>query len=236
MRKNLTTRTVIIVATILVCLYGIFGIPKSRAELTRNMQKNIRLGLDLKGGSHLILQVQVQDAMKSEADHTIERLKESLRKVNIDYASIERNDPTTVEAANSIEITIKGIPSQKTSEFRSLISEQFGTWNLTPINASDYRMNLKPSELVNLKRETVERSIQTIDNRINALGLTEPVVQQHGRAGEEYEILVQLPGVDDPAQVKEIIRPRRSSRSVRSRMARSRPRRPCARNTAAFFR
>jgi preprotein translocase subunit SecD len=205
MRKNLTTRTVIIVATILVCLYGIFGIPKSRAELTRNLQKNIRLGLDLKGGSHLILQVQVQDAMKSEADHTIERLKESLRKVNIDYASIERNDPTTVEAANSIEITIRGIPSQKTSEFRSLISEQFGTWNLAPINASDYRMNLKPSELVNLKRETVDRSIQTIDNRINALGLTEPVVQQHGRAGEEYEILVQLPGVEDPGQVKEIM-------------------------------
>jgi preprotein translocase subunit SecD len=56
-----------------------------------------------------------------------------------------------------------------------------------------------------LKRDTVVRSIQTISNRINALGLTEPVVQQEGRADSDYRILVQLPGVDDPARVKEII-------------------------------
>jgi preprotein translocase subunit SecD len=59
--------------------------------------------------------------------------------------------------------------------------------------------------LLQVKRDTVERSIQTISNRINNLGLTEPVVQQHGRADAEFEILVQLPGVDDPARVKEII-------------------------------
>ena len=66
-------------------------------------------------------------------------------------------------------------------------------------------MNLRPSELLALKSATVERAIQTISNRINNLGLTEPVVQQHGRADAEFEILVQLPGVDDPARVKEII-------------------------------
>src|SRR5947199_10786033 len=66
-------------------------------------------------------------------------------------------------------------------------------------------MNLRPSELLTIKQETVQRSIQTISNRINNLGLTEPVVQQHRRADAEFEILVQLPGVDDPARVKEII-------------------------------
>jgi preprotein translocase subunit SecD len=66
-------------------------------------------------------------------------------------------------------------------------------------------MTLRPSELLAIKRDTVERSIQTISNRINNLGLTEPVVQQHGRADSEFEILVQLPGVDDPARVKDII-------------------------------
>ncbi len=56
-----------------------------------------------------------------------------------------------------------------------------------------------------LKRDTVERTIQTISNRINQLGLTEPSVQQYGRAGDQYQVLVQLPGVDDPARVKELI-------------------------------
>ena len=66
-------------------------------------------------------------------------------------------------------------------------------------------MTMKPTYLVDLKRDTVTRSIQTIANRIDELGLTEPVVQQYGRAGEDHQILVQLPGVDDPARVKEIM-------------------------------
>ena len=110
-----------------------------------------------------------------------------------------------MEEADKIEITVKGIPVAKTTEFRGLIAERFPAWVLTPVNSSDYRMNMKPSYLVDLKRDTVTRSIQTITTRVDELGLTEPVVQQYGRAGEDYQILVQLPGVDDPARVKEIM-------------------------------
>ena len=205
MQKNLTTKIIIIVATILVCIYGIIGIPKSKAELKKNIGDRVKLGLDLKGGSHLILQVQVQDAVKSEADQAIERIKNELNRAGIDYASIDRNDPTVIEETDTIQINVKGVNAQKTSAFRSLIGEHFPGWILSPVNSTDYRMNMKPSELLQVKRDTVERSIQTISNRINNLGLTEPVVQQHGRADAEFEILVQLPGVDDPARVKEII-------------------------------
>ncbi len=205
MQKNLTTKTIIIVATILLCIYGIIGIPKSKADLMNNLRENVRLGLDLRGGSHLILQVQVQDALKAEADQVIERLRDELGKAGIDYAGLDRNDPQRIEDADTIQINIKGVNAQKTSAFRNLVGDHFPTWVLTSVNSTDYRMNLRPSELLTLKRETVERSIQTISNRINNLGLTEPVVQQHGRADAEFEILVQLPGVDDPARVKEII-------------------------------
>src|SRR5207248_2607075 len=146
----------------------------------------------------LVLQVQVQDAVKAEADQTMERMKEELRKQNIDYTSMDRNDPNRVEDADKVEISIKGVPSTKSSAFRSLIGERFSPWVLTAVNSTDFTMRLKPSELVTLKRDTVERSIQTISQRINLLGLTEPVVQQHGSSGEEHQILVQLPGVDDP--------------------------------------
>ncbi|MGA3044085.1 MAG: protein translocase subunit SecD, partial [Bryobacteraceae bacterium] len=87
MRKNVTGRTVVIVATILICVFGIIGFPKSGAGLVDNLKHNIRLGLDLKGGSHLVLQVHVQDAIKTEADGAIERMKEELKKQTINYAS-----------------------------------------------------------------------------------------------------------------------------------------------------
>lgn len=205
MRKNVTGRTVVIVVTILVCVFGIIGFPKSGAALMENLRHNIRLGLDLKGGSHLVLQVHVQDAIKTEADGAIERMKENMRKQGIDYTSIDRNDPATVEDADKIEIDVKGVPEKKTTAFRSMIAELFSQWTLTPVNSTDYRLNMRPSELVTLKRDTVERSLQTISNRINQLGLTEPTVQQYGQAGTDYEILVELPGVDDPARVKEIM-------------------------------
>jgi len=205
MQKNLKTKTIVIVITILVCIYGVIGLPKSVTGLKTNLAENIKLGLDLKGGSRLVLQVQVQDAAKVEAQQTIERLKDDLRKANIDFASMENNEPASVDTADTIQIDIKGIPAAKSKDFRALVADHFGTWVLTAVNLTDYRMNLRPSELLVLKRDTVDRARQTISNRINALGLTEPVVQQEGRAESDYRIVVQLPGIDDPARVKDII-------------------------------
>src|SRR3954469_22509267 len=115
MKKNLTARTVIIIVTILLCVYGIIGLPTSKAALQQNIHDNIRLGLDLQGGSHLVLEVQVQDAVKADADQTMERIKEDLKKQNITWASMDRNDPQTVGEADRVDISIKGIPATSTS-------------------------------------------------------------------------------------------------------------------------
>lgn len=205
MTKGVRTRAIIILGVLLLVVYGIIGFPRNKDELQGNLQKNIHLGLDLKGGSHLVLQVQVQDAVKAEADRTIETLKDDLRKRSIDYTSIDRNDPSTVEQTDSIQINIHGVPAAKTGDLRDLLTTNFPSWTLTPVSSSDYKVNLKPTELIALKKDTVTRSIQTIENRINGLGLTEPTIQQRGRAEADYEILVQLPGVDDPARVKQIM-------------------------------
>lgn len=205
MQNNLKFKWAVIAATLLACVYGVIGLPKSPAELVENWNKNIRLGLDLKGGSHLVLQVQVQDAFKADADQTIERIKEDLRRAGINYAAIDRNDPQTIAEADQIQINIKGVPSDKTGDFRRILTEQYQTWNLTPVNSTDYRMNMKPSEAITLRKDTLERSMRTIEGRINGLGLTEPVVQERGGSASESEILVQLPGVDDPARIKQIL-------------------------------
>jgi preprotein translocase subunit SecD len=205
MQKNLRWKLIVIVATILICIYGMIGLPKSKDELIANWHSNIRLGLDLKGGTLLVLQVQLQDAFRAEADLTIERLKDQLAKDGIAVASIERNEPATLKEADTIQINIKAVPVDKTTQFRAVINEQFQTWALTPVGSSDYRMNIKASEALALKKDTVTRSMQTIESRINGLGLAESSVQQRGGADSEAEILVSLPGLDDPARVKSIL-------------------------------
>src|SRR5271165_6516712 len=106
--SNLKVKALVIVAVILICIYGIIGLPKSKDELIANWHKNIRLGLDLRGGTHLVMQVQLQDAFKAAADASIEHMKDSMRQLGIDYASVDRNDPTRIEDADKIEIDVKG--------------------------------------------------------------------------------------------------------------------------------
>jgi preprotein translocase subunit SecD len=205
MQRNLTVKTVVIVATVLICIFGITGFPRSIDGLKANLAKNIHLGLDLKGGSHLVLQVQIQDAAKTQADQAIEQMREETRTRNIIVNGFDRNDPETLKDADSIQVNIHGVDQAKLQIFRNMVTEKFPDWVLTGVNATDYRMNMKPSALLELKRNTVTQSLQTIEKRVNALGLTEPTVQAHGDPVSQSEILVELPGEGDPAHVKEII-------------------------------
>ncbi|MEZ5399783.1 MAG: protein translocase subunit SecD [Bryobacteraceae bacterium] len=205
MNSNLRAKGLVIAGVILLCAYFIFGIPKSKDELVNNFRENIKLGLDLKGGSHLVVQIQVQDAFKSEADTVIERLKEAMAKGGVSYGTMERNDPQTLAEADTITITVKGVPLDKTGPFRTLVTEQAPSWNLTALNSTDYTLKMKTSEALQLSKDTVERAIQTIDKRINGLGLTESTVQQRGRSDADAEVMIQMPGVDDPARVKQIL-------------------------------
>ena len=90
MNSTLRNKAIFVLAILLICAYGIVGLPKSQADLLKNWNENIRLGLDLKGGSQLVLQVQVQDAFKAEADQTIERLKVELQKDGVPYGVLDR--------------------------------------------------------------------------------------------------------------------------------------------------
>jgi preprotein translocase subunit SecD len=206
MQKNLKTRTIVIVVTILVCLIGIVGIPTSKTELIDHLKSNIRLGLDLKGGSHLVMEVQVEDAAKGDAQQTVERMMQDAAKQNIAIpATPDVSDPQSVDDVGNVTITIKGVPAAQASAFRDLVTANYPTYALTSLNSTDYSMKLKPSDLVDLKKETVQRAIDTISNRINELGVAESSVQQYGQSGSDYQILIQLPGVDDPARAKELI-------------------------------
>src|SRR5579863_4698101 len=205
MKRNLQIKFAVIAVTILICLYGIVGLPTSLAQLKANAAGNVHLGLDLRGGTHLVLQVQLQDAFMAAADVAIDRLKEEMKKANINYAALDRNELATLNDAGKIQINVHGIPQANTAAFRSLVNTDFPDWVLTPVNSTDYRMNMKPSEAIKLKEDTLTQTMHTIERKINALGLAESSVQQRGRADAEAELLVQLPGVDDPARIKALL-------------------------------
>ncbi len=200
MKKNLW-KVVFIVAVMLVFLIGIIGIPKSATgrALAESVQQRIKLGLDLKGGTHLILQVRVNEAVSADSDQALERLKDSLRKANISYAEISKPDPKN----EPDRVLIKGIPPESSAELRDIVTNRLPEYDLTSGAENSWTLSMKPQNLAQLKNQAVSQAIETIRNRIDQLGVSEPFIGEHGLG--QYQILVQLPGVDDPARVKEIM-------------------------------
>jgi preprotein translocase subunit SecD len=202
--KHLRFKFFLILAVILVCVYGVIGLPRNKDELVANWHKNIRLGLDLRGGTYLVVQVQQQDAFNAQAGADAERLKEAARKAAVPYSDIEVEEAKSLADATNVAIVVKGVPSAQAGTFRGLINDQFGQWLLTPRNPTDYRLTIKPSNALSMWQQTLAQSKNTIDKKINALGLSEATVQQR-REDRDSELLVQMPGVDDPGRVKQII-------------------------------
>ena len=201
MNKDLGWKLGLIIATLLIFLFGIFRIPNSwtGTGLLAAMQQQIHLGLDLKGGTHLILQVQVNDAVNAESDRAIERLKDAMRSRKVNFTDITKPDP----ANTPDHIVIKGVPPESSGDLRSLVTDRLPEYDLHSGAENSWTVSMKPQSLAALKNQAVAQAIETIRNRIDQLGVSEPVIQEHGLG--EYQILVQLPGVDDPARVKEIM-------------------------------
>ena len=201
MNKNLGWKAILIAVTLIAFLFGIFGVPDtwSGKGLVSALQNRIHLGLDLKGGTHLILQVQVNDAVNVDSDNALERLKADMRTHKINYAEITKPDA----ANNPDKIVIKGVPPEQSSDLRSIVSDRLPEYNLASGAENTWTVSMKPQALSELKNRAVTQAIETIRNRIDQLGVSEPVIEEHGLG--QYQILVQLPGVDDPGRVKEIM-------------------------------
>jgi len=207
MNKNLTWKVVIIVAAVLIFVYGIFGVPAgfsgdalANALISPSvMRHGINLGLDLKGGTHLILQVQVNDAVNFETDNAMESLKAAFKSAKITYSEITKPDPNN----RPEQILIKGVAPESRSQLQETVQAKLADYDVSPGTENNWTVTLRPQPLQQLKDGAVDQAIETIRSRIDELGVNEPVIERHGLG--QYQILVQLPGVDDPARVKEIM-------------------------------
>src|SRR3954469_8836690 len=164
MKKNLSWKVILIVVTLLIFVWGVvLGTDPQRSMqaikqqgLVAGIQQNIHLGLDLKGGTHLILQVQVNDAVNADSDQAVERLKQELRTANINYSDITKPDPN-----NPDRILIKGVPVDATGTLRGIVTDRFRDYDATS-TGDGYLMSMKPQVLADLKKRAVEQAIETI--------------------------------------------------------------------------
>ena len=154
-------------------------------------EETITLGLDLNGGVHLVLRVDTDDALRAETGATAERLQEALRRGNVQFTRIAPTSPT--------EFVVAGI--QDDVAFRSAAAESESDFERLR-EPGGYRFRMRPNAVAQLREATVQQALETIERRVNELGVAEAVVARYTR---QNQILVELPGVSDVDGAKQII-------------------------------
>jgi len=203
MNKNLNKKIALIVAFLAICVYGIVGVPKgfTGKALGDSITERIHLGLDLRGGAHLVLQVVVAEAVGAETDDAVQRVEQDLKTANLTFTQVYKPDPVKQPDV----IKVEGTALASSGTVRSTLDDKFSTdYDLSGGGADNsWTLTMKPSIETALEQKTVDQAIETITDRVNALGVSEPVVSPYGLG--KNEILVELPGISDLEQVKSII-------------------------------
>jgi preprotein translocase subunit SecD len=156
----------------------------------------IHLGLDLQGGSHLVLEVKVDKAIENNIERIKTDLINLLRERGISGVSVERVKGTQIEVKS---------PAANVERVRGLLKSDFANLEIIDTQTSggttDFFLTLSKEEMRSLRDYAVDQSLETIRNRIDQFGVSEPTIVREG----QQEILIQLPGIQDPERAKEII-------------------------------
>src|SRR3954469_1030987 len=156
--------------------------------------KALKLGLDLKGGVQLTMRVNTDDALKTTTTSTAEQLRTSLTTSTI---------PATINVLSPTVFRVEGIPQDRDAQFRTAADEvTVADFDRNALPAGTYEFKMKPNIERNLRDDAVTQTMQTIDRRVNELGVVEPSI---ARQANGEELLIQMPGVSDVAHAKEII-------------------------------
>jgi preprotein translocase subunit SecD len=174
LRKELRTKAILYSSFLIACFVSMWPI-----------EEKIKLGLDLKGGMHLILKVVTDDALKATVSDGVSLASSELARAGMPGARVVGAD---IDA-----FTVEGVEPARTKDARTTLRDFFRSteWNLNETSAGFSIKMTDPYKRL-LKEQTVQESIRTLERRVNVLGVAEPVITAHGSAGDQ--ILVQLPG------------------------------------------
>jgi len=200
MQKSIRWKLVVIVAVMAASTYWFV----SPIESGAGWFSRINLGLDLQGGIHMVLQVKTDEALEQEVGQDADRVALDLRQKNIPFESAKK--------IAGLNLEVSGIESARDNEARaylqSMYDRKYTIRSRTTEGKTTYTLSLMGSVIRDLKESTVEQAVQTVERRVNALGVAEPTIQRYGGSGQEVQdqIIVELPGIDDPERVKEIMK------------------------------
>jgi len=204
---GLWIRTVVIIAITLAGIYLVFGprrIPTA-ADLTwqgikNNLSENINLGLDLRGGSHLVMRVKTDEYLKTLTENNAQAALTAAQDARLPVTG----DNVVAENgtyALSLQLSDPAQSQAVIDEVRKKVD--LANWTQTP-SGDTITWSLPSNVQTVLKNQAVEQALKIIDSRINAFGVKEPTLQRHG-AESAGQILLQMPGVDDPERIKNLI-------------------------------
>ena len=185
MEKKLVWRVIVIVAVVAAALWSLWP-----------PEEKIHWGLDLEGGVHLVLQVQTDDAIKAELDDAAQRLLSltAEKGVTLGVTEVDMGDR---------RFTVEVPPGTDRAQLEEIAELSFGDYDLST-GAQVWTFQFKPNVERIIRDQAVRKGLETINNRVDQFGVSEPLIQRQGVEGDR--ILIQLPGVDDPERVKKIIK------------------------------
>jgi len=182
MRKGLQWKLILTVAVLGLSIFLAYP-PKDK----------IKLGLDLKGGIHLVLQVLTEDAVNAETDQEIIRFQELFKKNDIAFQTATKDRPG--------RFIFTGTSASQERKTRDLIDQYTRDWDYS-FTGDRLTFTIKTLVTQALKDQAVNQTVETIRNRIDQFGVAEPLIQRQG----SERIVVELPGVTDPDRVKDLIK------------------------------
>src|SRR6201988_2726970 len=210
MKKNLLQRTIIIVVVTLAGLYAVIG-PRHRPTINdfkwsgikQTLRDNIHLGLDLQGGSHLVMRVKTEEFLKRLTEENASAAQNAAKD-----AGFEVKGGKAETGGNSYRIILDIADPSKADDIKAAIYKKVelgdtSIWTYSP-SGTQLTWSMSPSAQRLLADNATTQALNIIDSRINALGIAEPTLQTHG-AQSSHQILLQMPGVQDPERVKRIL-------------------------------
>jgi len=192
MRKELRVRATLYGSFLLGCVVTLWP-PYDTAD----QPGRLRLGLDLRGGMHLVLQVVTDDALRATLDDAIQQTRTEVLRKGVPIGSSGRIDTTA--------FFIDGIGAARAKDVQDVFDRFFrNNWTVAEPGEGRFEVRMTSTYVRQLERETLREAMRTLGRRVNELGVAEPVIAEHGDRGDQ--ILVQLPGVTDAEQAKRVIK------------------------------
>lgn len=205
--KSLLIRTAIIVVIVLVGVYLVFGPRRAptSADFTwsgikANLAENINLGLDLRGGSHLVMRVKTDDYLKTLTENNTQAAQSAATDMKLPVTG-----SSSVAENGKYSITLNVSDPSQNQAIIDEVKKKVDLINWTESQSGNTITWSIPNQIQEtLKRQAVDQALKIIDSRINTFGVKEPTLQKYG-AETSGQILLQMPGVDDPERIKKLI-------------------------------